>query len=328
MFRECYFEYAGQSSQPYNLMLCYVENSNDAFDSGGKFDLKTDKIPHSHETFLYGKDYSAEPLEFDVELLNLHGSIPQEQMIKIKNWLFGQDGWKTFRCMDDRQNYHLKCIFEPDEDIVDGTGYRGLRCKLRNASPFWYGAERTKVLSGSELADLKALSNCVRVYPPFVTSRQYLSYYNAFQLDIDDDTMIDAYYYPIITASIDYDDSGVRSGINPNACHFATVDVDSITEAKETSTYGFTTESSTDIAFNNTFVWDYGSSNRNDVITMSTQYGYVKSAKTPSQKIEYYHPTLPYFRLHSGKNFIRVYEPSMYSGIKISFVPLYRMGAF
>lgn len=142
MFRECYFEYAGQSSQPYNLMLCYVSNSNTDFDSGGGFDLKTDTLPRSHETLLYGKDYSAKPLEFDVEFMNLHGYIPLEQMIEIKNWLFGQNGWKTFKCLDDRQDYRLKCVFEPGEDIVDGTGYRGLRCKLRNVSPFWYGEER------------------------------------------------------------------------------------------------------------------------------------------------------------------------------------------
>ena len=56
MFRDCYFEYAGISSQPYGLMMCYIENSNDNFDSGGKFELKTDTLPRSHETFLYGKD--------------------------------------------------------------------------------------------------------------------------------------------------------------------------------------------------------------------------------------------------------------------------------
>lgn len=152
MFRECFFEYAGQSSQPYNLMLCYVSNSNTDFDSGGGFDLKTDTLPRSHETLLYGKDYSAKPLEFDVEFMNLHGYIPLEQMREIKSWLFGQDGWKTFRCLDDRQDYVLKCIFEPGEDIVDGLGYRGLRCKLRNVSPFWYGDEKSIDLSKATLS--------------------------------------------------------------------------------------------------------------------------------------------------------------------------------
>ena len=151
MFRECYFEYAGQSSQPYNLMLVYVSNSTSDFDSGGKFDLKTGTLPRSYETLLYGKDYSAQPLEFDVEFVNLHGAIPLEQMAEIKRWLFGQDGWKTFRCLDDRQDYHLKCILEPMEDIVDGTAYRGLRCKLHNVSPFWYGDEKSIDISNAKL---------------------------------------------------------------------------------------------------------------------------------------------------------------------------------
>ena len=47
MFRECYFEYAGISSQSYNLILGYLSNSNEDFDSGGGFELKTDTLPSS-----------------------------------------------------------------------------------------------------------------------------------------------------------------------------------------------------------------------------------------------------------------------------------------
>lgn len=151
MFRDCYFEYAGISSQPYGLIMCYVENSNYNFDSGGKFELKTDTLPRSHETFLYGKDYSANPITFDVEIVSIDDYIPLEQMMEIKNWLFGQNGWKTLRLSDERQNYNLKCVFEPGEDIVDGIGYRGVRCTLHNVSPFWYGDEKEIVISNSEL---------------------------------------------------------------------------------------------------------------------------------------------------------------------------------
>lgn len=151
MFRDCYFEYAGISSQPYGLIMCYVGNSNEDFDSGGKFELKTDTLPRSHETFLYGKDYSANPISFDVEIVSIEDYIPLEQMTEIKNWLFGQDGWKTLRLLDERQNYNLKCIFEPGQDIVDGIGYRGVRCTLHNVSPFWYGDERVVTFNHSEL---------------------------------------------------------------------------------------------------------------------------------------------------------------------------------
>lgn len=153
MFRDCYFEYAGISSQSYGLAMCYVENSNDNFDSGGKFELKTDTLPRSHETFLYGKDYSANPILFDVEIVSIDDYIPLEQMTEIKNWLFEQDGWKTLRVLDERQNYNLKCIFEPGDDIVDGLGYRGVRCTLHNVSPFWYGDEKEITISGTKLKE-------------------------------------------------------------------------------------------------------------------------------------------------------------------------------
>ena len=72
-------------------------------------------------------------------------------MTEIKNWLFGQDGWKTLRVLDERQNYNLKCIFEPKEDIVDGIGYRGVRCTIHNISPFWYGDEQIITFNHSDL---------------------------------------------------------------------------------------------------------------------------------------------------------------------------------
>lgn len=185
MFRECYFEYAGQSSQPYDLMLCYVNNNNTDFDSGGSFDLKTDTIPYLHETLLYSKDYSAQPLEFEVEFMNIEGDIPLEQMTEIKNWLFGQDGWQTFKCLDDRQDYTLKCILEPIEDIVDEMGYRGLRCKIRNASPFWYGEEVAITIQNS---DLTANYN-----PP----SQWFGW-NNFEVDIPKNDAVDCVIYPKI----------------------------------------------------------------------------------------------------------------------------------
>ena len=47
MFRDCYFEYAGQYSGDYNLVMMYVENSYDKFDSGGQYEVATDVLPAS-----------------------------------------------------------------------------------------------------------------------------------------------------------------------------------------------------------------------------------------------------------------------------------------
>lgn len=188
LFRECYFEYAGVSSQSYNLMLAYASNSNEDFDSGGKFDTKTDTLPRSHETLLYGKDYSAQPLSFDVEIINPDAHIPFEQFIEIKNWLFEQDGWKTFRCLDDRQDYLLKCIFEPGEDIVDGDGYTGLRCTLKNVSPFWYGREYeyTKTSDGNA----------------FIISGTVSQNRHVFSVDIPRGEAVDRIIYPEVAVGI------------------------------------------------------------------------------------------------------------------------------
>ena len=139
MFRGCYFKFAGKSSEIYNLMLFYKDNPNDNFNSGGEFDLRTDSVVGAYDQLLYGKNYSETPLEFEVEIVTPEGNIPMEQLISIKNWLYGQDGWRDLTITDDTQKYHLKCVLIPIEDITDKNGYRGVRCTIHNASPFWYG---------------------------------------------------------------------------------------------------------------------------------------------------------------------------------------------
>ena len=152
MFRGCFFEYAGIYSGDYNLTMMYVENSYDKFVTGGAYEPITENLPNSAESLLYGLNYSEKPLEFSVEIINEDGTIPMEQMREIKRWLFSQDGWKTLRLMDeDYRPYHLKCLFIPEEDIVDGLGYRGVRCTLKNVSPFWYGETKTKVITEEDM---------------------------------------------------------------------------------------------------------------------------------------------------------------------------------
>ena len=215
MFRDCYFEYAGISSQPYGLMMCYIENSNDNFDSGGKFELKTDTLPRSHETFLYGKDYSANPISFDVEIVSIEDYIPLEQMTEIKNWLFGQDGWKALKLSDERQNYNLKCIFEPGEDIVDGIGYRGIRCTLHNVSPFWYGDEQTITFSRNAItSDWRYISSIG---------------WGFFSVEIPENDCVDVDILPEI--SVKFDRSGSSSGMYYGSdFNLITVDAQSVSD--------------------------------------------------------------------------------------------------
>lgn len=310
MFRECYFEYAGQSSQPYNLMLCYASNSNSDFDSGGKFDLKTDNLPYFHETLLYGKDYSAQPLEFEIEILNLHGYIPLEQMIEIKNWLFGQEGWQTFRCLDDRQDFILKCIFEPGEDIIDGTGYRGFRCTLRNASPFWYGDE-------IEIVAKNYWTNTVLING---------NNYNVFSIDIPNDNCVDAIIYPTIDLTIDKT-NGDFLAADVKEFRLLSCDATTITEGLNVSDYPNTSE----IRFDISYLGNKGDANAHDNVSVNTRYVIIESEKSPSLTIPpivTVSEPLPIFKIKYGTNILRVRYGWNYTKIAFKYTPLYRMGAF
>lgn len=137
--RGCSFKYANKNSEEFNLMLFFVGSAPNELISGGSYELSTDSLPYVSEQLLYGKKYD-EPLEFEVEIIDPDEAIPIDKMRKIKEWLFGQDGWKTLNLMDnDYSGYYLKCLFVPKEDIIDASGYRGIRCTLHNMSPYWYG---------------------------------------------------------------------------------------------------------------------------------------------------------------------------------------------
>lgn len=160
MFRNCFFKYAERYSGDYNLKMVYIKNSYDKFDTGGSYEPTIENLPNSSESLLYGLKYAENPLEFSVEIINTDDAISVEQMSKIKSWLFGQDGWKTLQLMDKNfRPYHLKCLFIPDEDIVDCSGYRGIRCTLKNASPFWYGNEETITFTKDDLIKMAQKTN-------------------------------------------------------------------------------------------------------------------------------------------------------------------------
>lgn len=153
MLRGCNFTYAGRDSRDYGLELYYVDNSYDKITSGGNYELVSDKIPYRPETILYGLDYSANPLQFEIEILDPYGAISQDDFTDIKEWLFGQNGWKRFTVEDDDfEGLYLNCLLTPDKDIIDVSGYRGLQCTLTNISPFWYGKNITVELNKTDNA--------------------------------------------------------------------------------------------------------------------------------------------------------------------------------
>ena len=139
------FEYAGKNSSIYNLVSCEINKDYRNLISGAEYEPTVDTIPHSATQLLLGLDYSGKPLEFDLEIINPDGNIPFSQVEEIKDWLFGQNGWKKFVVINERQDYYLRALLIPSEDIMDVNGYRGFRCKVRNDSGFWYRDENVDI---------------------------------------------------------------------------------------------------------------------------------------------------------------------------------------
>lgn len=146
MFRDCYFEYAGVYSGDYNLVIEYISDDYEELSSGGSYSSIVDILPKTAEHLLYGIQYADNPLEFSVEIINPEENISLEKMKEIKEWLFGQDGWKRLYIKSkDYDGYYLKCLLIPETDITDGLGYRGLRCTIKNISGFWYREDEFSV---------------------------------------------------------------------------------------------------------------------------------------------------------------------------------------
>ena len=139
------FEYAGVSSSVYNLVSCEIDKDYKNLISGAEYEPTVDNLPHSANQLLLGFDYSGKPLEFDLEIINPDENIPFSQVEEIKDWLFGQNGWKKFVLINERQDYYLRALLIPSEDIMDVNGYRGFRCKVRNDSGFWYRDEDIEI---------------------------------------------------------------------------------------------------------------------------------------------------------------------------------------
>jgi hypothetical protein len=141
LFKASYFKYADIYSGKYNLIMAYVSRNQD-FITGAEYEPMIDTLSSRAESLLYGIKYSEKPLEFEVDIVNPDEDIPMKQMMEIKDWLFGQDGWKKLYIKSpDYENMYLKCLLLPENDIRDSSGYRGVRCKVKNISGFWYGKD-------------------------------------------------------------------------------------------------------------------------------------------------------------------------------------------
>lgn len=321
MFRGCYFEYAGKSSEPFNLMLYYLDNDNMKFDSGGSFELKTDKIPYTYEQFLYGKDYSEKPLEFEVEIVTPEGNIPYTKMIEIKNWLFGQEAWKELTLIDETQLYHLKCLLIPSEDITDCNGYRGVRCTIKNASPFWYGEEKSITINTNQIIQHNILDSKTNWWGWCV-----------FEINIPNDDCVNCDIFPEIVVDICRDTKNIYSALQ--SLQLTNTNAKTVSEGIEIIDKDFkeieTSRISCDLKYMDGDT-SQGYEEFKDKLTISTKYITFKSEKHSDKNIT---PLIneeipvPCFKLHYGTNICRIFYGWGYKSITFKYTPMYRMGAF
>lgn len=328
MFRECDFEYADILSSDYNLKLAYISNNNDAFISGGEFELKTEALPKVPEQLLYGLNYSEKPLEFDIEIINIDDAIPFNQVIEIKNWLFGQDGWKKFKTIDERQDYHLKCVLIPQEDIVDGLGIRGFKCKLRNISAFWYGEPVTIKFDNAFLNDLSRRQTKEYIVG---SPEMGISYWTPFEIEIqsDDEAFDVCDILPEITVAVNSntgestEDEGFELGVSNYSSVSKMVNTyaqKQITGANGVSPNYFDSDISSAIMFDDKIEyphkWD-----------ISTRYLTIDRGAF-SKDTDVLSVGARGFRLKKGKNVCYVTIPEVITELMFSYTPLYRIGAF
>lgn len=315
-FRNCFFEYDGVYSGKYNLRLVYVENSNHNFDSGGGFDFKFGQIPYSHEQLYYGKDYSANPLQFEIEILNVDGYISESQMIEIKEWLFGGNGWKKFKPLNGTNNKSLRCILTPIADITEGNHYKGLRFSLRNASPFWYGEEKT-----IEASDYWKSENTILING---------SNYNVISVDIPNNDEVNTYIYPDISITVNKT-NGEFLNADVKEFRLFSCEANSIADGKGKTNDTLNYPNTSEIRFDISYLGDKGDSNAYDNISINTRYVTVNSERFSSLDISPIIDSskpLPIFKMKYGTNILRLRYGWNYTNITFKYTPLYRMGAF
>lgn len=328
MFRGCYFEYAEQLSNEYNLRLYYYDRTVNTFNSGGEYELITEALPNVVEQQLYGLKYSDKPLEFDIEIMNPDDAIPFNQVIEIKNWLFGQDGWKKFKTIDERQDYHLKCVLIPQEDIVDGLGIRGFKCKLRNISAFWYGEPVTIKFDYAFLNDLSRRQTKEYIVG---SPEMGISYWTPFEIEIqsDDEAFDVCDILPEITVAVNSntgestEDESFELGVSNYSSVSKMVNTyaqKQITGANGVSPNYFGSDISSAISFYDKIEyphkWD-----------ISTRYLTIDRGAF-SMDTDVLSVGARGFRLKKGKNVCYVTIPEAITELIFSYTPLYRIGAF
>lgn len=121
----CHFEYAGESSRKFNLIMASVNTERDMRLNGNTTSV-TLFNKKERRNYMLGTDYKESVLEFDAEVV-AESPITLYDRRAIENWLFNQKTYQKlyFDTMDD--------VFAEAYDMEQGEGLREyLNCRFVN----------------------------------------------------------------------------------------------------------------------------------------------------------------------------------------------------
>jgi len=161
-FYGSHFEYGGQSSRKYGLIIAIVdaeENRSIASEMSGKLIYNKKNTRH----YIVSNDYSS-PTSFDVNIVTDDECIlPPERRREIERWLFNRANYRKFYLdmMDDKydetgeiidgelKRLYLNCRFLNAERLYFNGGVVGYKATLEADSPMWWQDEVTKTYTFS-----------------------------------------------------------------------------------------------------------------------------------------------------------------------------------
>lgn len=167
-FTESYFEYAGQSSKYYDLLIANVDTERVVL-LGGDTKSATVFNKRNHRRHHIGVEYSDSPLQFEMEVISFM-PIGYALQREIQKWLFNQVGYKklyidkgydvpneTYEIVDyDEKRFYLNCRFINPEKIEGNGGIMGYRFTVECDS---YLAWQDPISKEFSFSDVEETSN-------------------------------------------------------------------------------------------------------------------------------------------------------------------------
>jgi phage-related protein len=147
------FIYDGVSSELYGLVISSIGSSSEGESSmGSGINPITKKLLRNPVEYFYAVEQSP-VLDFTMSVTSEY-PISGDQRSLIGQWLFGQQGFKKLRILQqDLQEIYFDCIFMESSAIYVGNICRGFKIKVRSNSPFAWGRTVTRTKTFTDIAN-------------------------------------------------------------------------------------------------------------------------------------------------------------------------------